>query len=1077
MPERPPVADDPITRQSFSMPLLVSAFLLVLTLAWALYDEAYGLRPWRAYQTRFARVYAKYLQEVIPKQRDAEREIHESAEFAKLEEQIGAAEEAAKPRVKEIDDEARLVDRQLAALQTVFQTERSRVTALVYQVEIAASERSRESHRKDVEAARARKWEVAMPKADGALERRSMNYDEMEAEFNRLRDRKAQLVSDRARALQAANQFRQGREKLLAEKMVGLTAPQLEGLLNGVRRMKVEIRQLNVGTVNLVDRCQSCHVGMDTALVPPNLRLTKADLGVENSKDAPYASHPNPELLRIHNPERFGCSPCHGGNGRATSSAVKGHGRHKYWLWPMHYTENFEAGCQSCHAADMVIEYAATLNRGKELFRERGCIGCHRYEGFDNEGERLLNSRQTIRQHLQERREHELEIPRLVATANRAEDNATAQRLYAQVDNLKVRISAIDARAEQLERLSHSLMREEKKVGPSLKEVRMKLRKEWIPVWLAKTHEFRPETKMPQFRLEPDQIQAIAAFIWQSGVSGPALQKQPPGNATRGKELVETRGCLGCHSIGEGQARIGGDFGANLSRVGEKANFDYLVRWVHNPRERTRPYCPYEKRDLGLEDYAKHGLPFVFDLDHSRCPNDGHELQVQQPTVMPSLRLTWEDARDVASFLITQQRAGATYSPAAFLDDPKLKDRGRELVRHYGCAGCHEIAALEEEGRIGTELTTEGSKPIERLDFALLTHAAERGHLPDGSESPRGKWYDHKGFFEQKLADPAIFDKGKVKLNPRERLRMPKPNVTPEDIRALTTFLLGSVDKGYGFPPEYVYRPGDARKDIQEGWWIATKYNCMGCHRLQLGQQTALETQAQYQGEGKEKLPPPLVGVGARVNPDWLARFLSDPSLTSRPGSPPKPPEAGGGGNGIRSYLALRMPTFSFSENEIRKLVRFFEALSGQAQPYLPPKLEPLTPAELSVARALFTSPAAPCLRCHATGNPAHDRTATAPNFLFARERLRPAWTSRWIVDPAMIIPGTAMPSGLFRREGDRWVFAGPLPPAARAYTRDHADLLVRYMLQLTPEEQRSLVGRMPASASVGRSVTGPSSR
>jgi len=63
------------------------------------------------------------------------------------------------------------------------------------------------------------------------------------------------------------------------------------------------------------------------------------------------------------------------------------------------------------------------------------------------------------------------------------------------------------------------------------------------------------------------------------------------------------------------------------------------------------------------------------------------------------------------------------------------------------------------------------------------------------------------------------------------------------------------------------------------------------------------------------------------------------------------------------------------------------------------------------------------------------------------------------------IDPGTAMPSGLFRREGDRWIFSGELPGSLRGYTGDHADLLVRYMLQLTPEEQRSLVGRTPTGA------------
>ena len=105
----------------------------------------------------------------------------------------------------------------------------------------------------------------------------------------------------------------------------------------------------------------------------------------------------------------------------------------------------------------------------------------------------------------------------------------------------------------------------------------------------------------------------------------------------------------------------GGTFAANLTRVGEKANYDYLVRWIHNARERTRPYCPYEKKDIGPEDYAKKGLPYVFDLDHSKCPNDGHELQVQNMTVMPSLRLSPEDARGHRHLPDLAEEAGAVF--------------------------------------------------------------------------------------------------------------------------------------------------------------------------------------------------------------------------------------------------------------------------------------------------------------------------------------------------------------------------------------------------------------------------------
>ncbi len=1062
MPETP--SDDPIERSSLSVPILISAFLLLLTVAWSLYDEFYGLRPWRSYQREFGKVYARYLKKAIPQQAEREKAIKASAEYQALDAQVKAAEKAAGPRLREINAESEYIDRRLAMLTDKFQEARGKVTALIYNMELyPAGSSGRKVKFDEVEKAKRETYALELPTRDGKTQEVKMNYDQLDAEFTGLRARKAELVAQQAEVLRPAKELRGKRDTYLKEKLEGLPADQLKDLLRASENLDITIRQINVnpsnaginnlGSGGLVDRCQSCHLGTDTKLVPLTMTLTKADLGLAKSKNAPFAGHPSPELVKIHDTERFGCSPCHGGNGRALDSVQRSHGRYEHWLWPLYYPENYQAGCQQCHGADMLTEHAPVLNRGKELFRNKGCIGCHKFEGFDDQTEQLLASRQAIRQLEQERKEDELEIPRLQKAADAAPDNETAQKLNAQATNLTVTISSIDARTEQFERKTESLFREEKKVGPSLKEVRMKLRKEWIPYWLGHTHEFRPTTKMPQFRLEPEQIQAIAAFIWQSGVPGPALPKPAPGDAGRGKELLESRGCLACHAVGEGSNAVGGDFAANLTRVGEKAGYDYLVRWVHNPRERTRPYCPFEKRDLGPEDYAKHGLPYVFDLDHSRCPNDGHQLQVQQPTVMPSLRLTWDEVRDIASYLITLKRPNASYDPAPYMDDPKLFERGRALAKNYGCAGCHEISGLEEEARIGTELTTEGSKPIERLDFARLTEDAKRGALPDGKKSPRGPWYDQKGFFEQKLANPAVFDKDKYKPDPLDRLRMPKPNVTPADILALTTFLLGSVDQQ--LPAEYMYKPGDSRHDVQQGWWVVTKYNCMGCHQVHIGQQSVLQNLQQYQGDNKIKLPPPLIGEGARVDPTWLQHFLENPAMSKTDVNR----------NGIRSYLQVRMPTFFFSDDEIQKLVRFFAAMSSQAQPYIPPKLEPLTDAERAMARQLFTSPGAPCLKCHATGNAAHDKNASAPNFLLARERLKPAWTLRWITDPAKIAPGTAMPSGLFRREGERWIFNGPLPPSVQSYARDHAELLVRYMFQLTPEEQRMLLGRTPAAA------------
>ena len=191
------------------------------------------------------------------------------------------------------------------------------------------------------------------------------------------------------------------------------------------------------------------------------------------------------------------------------------------------------------------------------------------------------------------------------------------------------------------------------------------------------------------------------------------------------------------------------------------------------------------------------------------------------------------------------------------------------------------------------------------------------------------------------------------------------------------------------------------------------------------------------------------MGEGARANPDWMLSFLDNPAMNDKDTDR----------NGVRPYLKVRMPTFFFSPIEMRKLVRFFQALAGQPMPYIPQKLEPLSDQEIAMARQLFTSKAAPCLKCHATGDPTHDKYATAPNFLLARDRLKPGWARRWMLDPSMISPGTAMPSGLFRPVADHYVFAGPTPDSFKGYDGDHPELLVRYMFEITPEEQQKLMG------------------
>ena len=1109
---------DPIVSTSTSAIILVCTLLLIGVSAWALYDEAYGQRPWKSVQREFVKRYTTYLKSIRKDAGKSEAEVKETPEYEQLDADAKAAEEKVRDRRKEIDDRVAKVQAKLDAVTDPFQNQRGKLVVITFKLETAPNNFWKKIYTGQRDAKMKEVVTVDLPADNGKTTREKMNFDQLEGSFNGLREEKAKLLGEKAELLKEPSELAKKRDDYLKNHVSGLTQKNIDDLIRKNENAfdyTILGHQINVNEFGVVDRCEICHLGTREPLTITAANMAPGGPGKKPDEMAnAFVSHPRRELLQIHNPEKFGCSGCHNGNGRATTSVEKAHGLNPFWLHPLYHKENTEAGCQMCHANDRVTQGADMLNLGKDLFYQRGCMGCHRMEAFDRESDALTNTRQQITQLEEQIAANERQAKQ--DEASTVEDEKELRRLKDEAESLRVTNSQLAARIDELNLQTRYLQQDQKKIGPNLKDVRLKLRKEWIPLWLKDPQGFRKGTKMPTFwRFTddsdgPDDLKAVAAYLWQSSFDG-KVPTQQQGDKVHGKDLFESRGCLACHSIGEEDNKVGGTFAANLTRIGEKDNYDYIVRWIYNPRERWAPYCPKEKRDLTPEDYSKHGKPFIFDTElNSKCPNDSAELQVQNMTVMPNLRLSEQDARDIATYLFSLS-SPPSYSDASFMDDPKLAEDGKAEIKQYGCAGCHEIKGFEEEQRIGKELTTEGATPLERLDFALLTQDAEYGRDPLKLH-PKDKeqeWYNHRGFFEHKLTEPKIYDTGKSQyLEGKDKLRMPRPYLTEEWRTGLTTLLLGSVGaEGANVPASLFYSPQDQRRqDIQNGWWAIKKYNCMGCHIVQPGQHVevfnnsadpamaagAVLTSLSFYASTKEFLPPQISSEGARVDPDWLMRFLKDPSLmqanekpaapssaptaSASPGAKPAgsandqsggrlQPQPGVNRNGVRPYLQVHMPTFNFSPNELRVLVRFFMAVSSQNDPYIKEPMVPMTESEKSIARNIFVS-GTPCLKCHITGEPTHDAKAIAPNFLRAGQRLKPDWVYRWLLDPAQIAPGTAMPTGLFKKEGERWIVNLPNPPSDVAgYHDDHARLLVRYMFLMTPDEQRRLLSASPAPA------------
>lgn len=132
-----------------------------------------------------------------------------------------------------------------------------------------------------------------------------------------------------------------------------------------------EIKQVNVNTPGaiLVDRCQSCHIGASN---PDAAAFAQ-----------PLAAHP--PIVEGEDPHDFnkiGCTVCHDGNGRALEMH-DAHGEYHGWPMPLLAGQTAQASCNRCHAMESGHLAGAELyEKGRTLFLEKACWGCHTMAGI-----------------------------------------------------------------------------------------------------------------------------------------------------------------------------------------------------------------------------------------------------------------------------------------------------------------------------------------------------------------------------------------------------------------------------------------------------------------------------------------------------------------------------------------------------------------------------------------------------------------------------------------------------------------------------------------------------------------------
>src|SRR5690348_1501836 len=113
--------------------------ILMVTLFWALWDEGWGQRPWKAYQHEWKQRYAAFLDTARSKSEHSVADIEKNPDYQQLSQAAEQADAGAKSRKDELQKQISDLNAKILAVQNVFTDRRAYVNALTYEMETDTS--------------------------------------------------------------------------------------------------------------------------------------------------------------------------------------------------------------------------------------------------------------------------------------------------------------------------------------------------------------------------------------------------------------------------------------------------------------------------------------------------------------------------------------------------------------------------------------------------------------------------------------------------------------------------------------------------------------------------------------------------------------------------------------------------------------------------------------------------------------------------------------------------------------------------------------------------------------------------
>ncbi len=823
----------PVEQRSYGKYYLIFSAILFLGTMWSVWDEVSVRRPWKDYQRRYHDLLLQRLDSVraeVHAQIDSTAAAELVAELQKAKEAL-SSEEYLNALEQKTDLQK---DLDIATREWRFARSRSDATYYAYKKAVAEGKdasslrKELDGHDADIAhyAAEMETLNAKIAEVDVILNRYTGVVDSLQAAYNKMMAEVNALDLKIQRASSAPVQIRQ------------------------VMLNDFEFTPFNEIKAR-IDRCQTCHLGW-------------ADPLMEDAPQ-PFTKHPVPELLAKHNPETFGCTPCHRGQGPALTAGFAHGDADHYWETPLLRGVDVYATCNTCHSNELVLKHAKPFTKAKQLIFESGCFGCHEVKGYadvpkigpplnDLTGKtspewiyRWVKNPKDYNPHtrMPDFKLTDEEAEAITAYLVKISGESTYRPLRSRgayaggsAQLGKRLFESVGCQAchtlgdEQTVRLARGTSYD---IAPELTRVGSKVSPDWLFDWLKNPRHYNPEARMPSLRLTDDEARHLVAYLMGQkdtrSLPPVNLALQDEAKIQRGDRLIREYGCTGCHSIkgmeNEGKVSVAlSDFGRKKYEQMDYGDTKEL------PKTAKEDYIEHEDGTVSV----KHTWAgWVWGkLKNARLYQTERIAQK-----MPVFSFNDEEIALIRMFLISMTRD----VPLPAYQHPYDKrmqniEAGRRLTMRYNCVQCHTL----EEG---------GGYLVAKYEEAALGPPP----LPESQGAKVQEQWLH------------AFLKSPTTIRPWLEVRMPTFNLTDEEIGIITKYFLGLSRQELSLRDYSSFAIDE--KYLAPGKRLFEVYQCAKCHptgNVRPGEVSASD------------LAPNLVMAANRLKPEWIKDWMLDPS-------------------------------------------------------------------------------------------------------------------------------------------------------------------------------------------------------